>query len=1244
MDTFDELELRIRRGPDDATFETELVQEAADTRVGTLSLVGYEDLVPSADAAAMLAYGLGLFDRLFAGPLAEGFTEAWSRARALKRKLRLRLIFEGKLPNQIHAIPWEMICFDDSGLNTPRPLAIEEDIAFSRSLKDAKPGEPVSQRPIRMLIVISMPNGLEDWGLESFSKEAERLNLDTRFSKFKESGQLSYNFLPQATPEALQGAMTSSEASGRGYDVLLYYGHALHHSDEGSRLVLEDAATGGVVLYDGTLFITLLRSLTTKRPRLVILVACNSASESNGLSLSSLASRLMINGQVPAVVAMQRLVKIALARTFTYFLSEHLLRDGIIDMAVSSARRTVYEANDAGWSTPVLYMRMADGRLFTPNAALEYVQTIIANPEFMRWRGNEYIPTGVIALVPGQDWRLLRYRPEDAPPSIGALEALQNAIGLLPPGTAEPMAKARGVTSNITALIGPPHSGQTTTLRKLTIELADAVRRDSTKPLGIYISLKGYEQQHIGERLERHMVAYVSQVTPALGEALDELLRIPAPDLFADLPHYVFLFDGLDGVPENLLIDLARDLATLAARFPMQQFVLACWQELFPAQFFPYARVLLIQPLNERQVAAYLRARAPSRDVQLMNRIRDNRLLALTSDPNLLVRIYDRLSSNDAPLTRNQLVQEYLNEALSKVNPRYSLGDSARRTLAGLAWYMRWNRLEQISVVELYQEMARVRAQRDYSLEDLFTQLVVNAGMLSGVGQHAVRFVHPAIYAYCAALALNGLSDCEERLLDIITMCGDPNRLPWWEDVLYALAGLLSDPVPLFRALAFAVRAGSSVHALLIARCLEALPSSQEAQLPALLRQELIDHCVLRMRESREPSAERREQIVIALGRLGYPQVINELKRLLIDKVRRTSSGDERYEYTNVRVAAARSLRNLILQHYGQNATIIGQQISTLVLNANYSDEASARLAAPPHPNGGIRSAVSNDLSATDDAMLMKLLDIWRRGPEGREALNEILISSTSPPERAIASFALADLVYPPLDPASDARPPYMLKLDDARLLLGCITKPPLNGKKLQSGWEDTMWAAADALTLFDPEMVTDLLKEALSDPQLNLHDSSAQQIAYLAGRVRANTPEVITWLRETLIVHHNPMVKSKALISLAWMGFDVRRTPFMLADGRPGPTLKDLAEKIAAGRKPAPTSYGSYSLSANSRDDSARTYLRRKAIEALAWIGDAATLAELDKEVFDWPIALREYWYAAAASIQARLIANAGL
>ncbi len=1230
MADYDDMLVRVQRkglvGADAQVYTAELwlqggrhLNERTEVR-----LADYSEPT-SSDPRAIAAAGLDLFNRLFAGPLAIAFHQAWAAARARGRTLRLRLALDPGAP-ALHAIPWELMHFDDSGgLSIPRPLATDPGIVFSRYIESASfdEGRPIAERPIRMLAVLSSPSDLPRWNLAPLEKEIDGRDLQTRFSAAVASGQFRVDFLPAATEAALHEALARGSLDGeaaRGYDVLLYYGHALFHPEDGTRLVLEDAETGRVHLYDGDELIGQLQKLPPDhRPSLVVLVACNSATTG---PLNSLATRIMIEGGVPAVMAMQRLVEVALARAFTHHLSEHLLRDGTIDMAVSVARRRVFQPDSLSWSTPVLYMRNADGRLFSPNAQLEYVDWVLRSPDFVRWDSPEFIELGVLSVAPGQDWNLLRARPEDAPSSVGALEAIDRALdlGLRPQRRYEEHAASR--RTNLAALIGPPQSGQTTVLQRLAFELASAVTREVSRPLGVFVSLGGYEQQRGQGRLERHIVEQVRQMAPTLADRLTELFHPQGTRLVGDAPpRYAFLLDNLDAVPERARLDLARDLAALSARLPGERFLLTSAQDTFPAAILRSAQVFLIQPLDEQQIYQYVRQRDEQNAPEIYRRIRENRLLSLAGDPSLLGLIYERLSADpQAVLTRNQLVQDYLDRMLGNINPRYALGDAARESLVELAWQSRWEHREQLPLPEVFRVLAKVRRERDYSLEELY-DLLRETRLLTGVGQHAARFVNPLLQAYCAAVALTAQPDVAARLADIVALCASPERLSWWEDVIYALAGLLPDPTPLFEQLAAAVRAGSSTHTLLAARCLEAVPAEQEARLPSDLRAELVDNCVLRLRSEREPSVERREQTVAALGRLSYPQVRHELRRILVEKVRPTSSGP-RYEYTNVRIAAARALRNIYLAPAAAPLLAAEPSAAPDLVLSRYVDEASLAERTDLTP-----ARLPSIQELRDDQMLVRIMRIWSKGPAGREEFRYLLRNSPSVPERALAAFALGDLVDTPTN-----------KLLDAKQLLRVILSPTDTAdKQISEEWQDTMWAAADALTLFDPDLVTPLLTVLVSRKE-EIPDSAAQQLAYLAGRLRATNEEVVNWLIRLLVTNPSQTVKAKALQSLAWMGLGIAEVRLPLANGRAGPTLKQLIQEIAAGRQVRGLSMGDFEVKLRASDvTGSPLYLRRKAIEALAWIGDADTLKDLGRQYMDWPIELREYWYQAAAMIARR-------
>ncbi len=1234
MTDFDDVLVRVQRkglfGAEAQIFTAELqlpggrqVNERSE-----VSLAGFSE-ADGSDPQAMASSGLDLFNRLFAGSMAVAFQQAWAAARARGRTLRLRLALDPGA-SALHAIPWELMYFDDSGgLTPPRPLAVDPNLAFSRYIESKRfdEGQPIAERPIRMLTVISSPSDLERWKLVSLDKEADERDLRTRFSAVVASGQFRCDFLPVASEDALhealeRGSLDDTGTLERGYDVLLYYGHALYHEEVGSRLVLEDPVSKQVRLYDGKELVDRMNQLPlSHRPSLVILVACNSAVAGE---LNSLAADLMIRGGVESVLAMQRLVEVALARAFTHHLSEHLLRDGTIDVAVNMARRRVFQPDSVSWSTPVLYMRHPEGQLFSPNAQLEYVDGVLRDPAYLRWGGPEFIDMGVLAVAPGQDWNLLRYRPEDAPALVGALEALDRALGLglRPARRNEEHSGRRG--TNLAALIGPPQSGQTTILRRLTLELAQTVIHDVNRPLGIYISLAGYEQQRGQSRLERQIVDQAQASAPALASMLAELFRPQAVRLSGGAPpRFIFILDNFDSLPERSRLDLARDLEELSRRLPGERFLLTSGQESFPGHVLKEAQVFVIQPLGEQQIATYLRQRDEQNAQTIARLIRENRLLSLAGDPSLLGLIYERLAgSPQARLTRNQLVQDYLDRMLANVDPRYSLGDAARESLLELAWQSRWSHREQLPLGEVFRILGRVRRERDYSLEELY-DLLRESRLLTGVGQHAARFVNPLLQAYCAAVAVTAQPEREQmaRLADIVALCASAERVGWWEDVIFALAGLLSQPSRLFELLAAAVRTGSGTHALLAARCLEAVPVEQETRLPIDLRSELIDACVLRARSEREPSAERREQAVIALGRLSYHQVRHELRRILVEKVRTTPSGP-RYEYTNVRISAARALRNIYLAATPDLAAGEQRETNPLVIS-NGRDETSMADRANTAP---ARMPSLGELR--DDQMLVRLMRIWRKGAAGREEFRDLLRNSPSVPERALAAFALGDMT----DTAQNKRL-------DAKQLLRIILSPTDTGElTISDEWQDTMWAAADALTLFDAEHVTPLLT-VLIKRKREIPDSAAQQLAYLAGRVRATNTEVVEWLIDLLVTNPSQSVKAKALQSLAWMGMGIPDVRLQLEDEREGPSLKQLIQDIAAGRQVPRLKLGAFEVKLRPTDGAGYPlYLRRKAIEALAWIGDADTIKDLGSQYMSWPIELREHWYLASATIDGRL------
>lgn len=1214
----DDLEVRV--GQFDASrqvYPVTVTRADGSNYDGSLHLQGLRT-PPEGSVSDLEAYGLDLFSRLFSDSLADAFDYAWAAARARQRGLRLRLWLHSD-DVALHEIPWELLYYDDSGgLSPPMPLATSDRVAFSRYLASSEPwGEPIQRRPLRMLIVIAAPNDLGTaWAdLAPIDKGMEQRYLKSVFSAMQASGQLDYHFLELATSDALHDGLE------RGCDVVLYFGHALHHARRGTRLVLEDA-TGASALYNGAELVQRLKQ-STDRPRLVVLVACNTAAQRDDYPLGSLAAQLVQQAGVPAVLAMQRLVEITLARNFTHHLSEFLLQHGVIDVAMNSARRRIAEAGNLGWSTPVLYMRSRNGQLFSPNALLDYARAVLEDAQFVRWIKADFIHVEAISVPQGQHWALLKIRPEDAPPGADALETLKRALQL----------DHNQDDANLIALLGPPHSGQTTTLCRLAVDLANAARQSaqSHRTVGIYIPLAGYGQQRGSSRqLEQLIIETVSAKVPALASELQRLFqrRGSISTGTQETPRYVFLFDSLDAIAENQRPMASREIVDLARELPDQRVIVSCTQYHFPGPLFEHARIVLLQPLNERQVMRYLRQRNPRRCNLLFRRIAENRLLDLATDPSLLTLIYQRLENEQsATFTRNQLIQDLLDQALSDIGPRYTQGDAARETLIALAWEMRWQHKETLSLREVFALMAHVRRERDYNLEYLY-QKFREVRLLVDAGNHRVRFAHPALQSYCAALALYARPDFKERLEDIIAMCGISGRLFWWEGVLYSLAGLLKEAAPLSPLGAAAFADNSSSHTLLVARCLEALSADAEQSMSEQVRQELLDACAVRLRVDREPSAERRAQIATALGRLAYPQTIRELRRLLTERVRLTPGGP-RYDYSNVRIAAARALRTLVTRF--QNRMQAAAQT-----NKSVDAPASGPALNPEAQRCSQAVSLEEELMGPESALLRQL-QAWSNGADGRAEVQQagraklrttLDSDASSTLERTIAAFALGDLA---VDEA------------DAALLLDMVMRQPPAAMPPDE-WDDIAWSAADALTLFDAEQVTSLLAERFQqDTPL---DHCIRQVAHIAGRMRVRDEAVIKWLVKLLL--HNPdhFIKARALRALAllgkglpsfaWLGEVLQSLNYIAVDVHLDPLVLQVVTDIAVWNITALTPLGSFN--AQAQDNLSTIYLRRKAIEALAWIGDQNTLDELYAQVPNWPLELREAWYISAAAIKARL------
>lgn len=1234
---------------------------------GRMSLANLPPPPANYQAESIVDYGLLLFERLLPGRLANGFHQAWGQAQNEEQKLRLFLWFDSNDP-QLHAVPWELMHYDVGGQRkNPIALATSDHVTFSRFLSSSDPwSKPVEHRPLSLLAAISNPSDLGEekaWkNLLPIDADEYRTDLTHRFQTLKTVGQISYEFLPDNTMQT--SAENLHKVLEKDYDILIYFGHALNHPDLGTYLLLvDDNAPHGGKLYDGDELVRRMRESRELRPNLIILIACNTAATTTITpdapppttpdnspphvkdTLTSLAAQLVQEGGVPAVLAMQRLININHARTFTYQLCEQLIRHGVIDVAVNTARRSLYQSDDVAWSTPTLYMRMRDGRLFSPNPRQEYAQAILNDTAFSRWIGDDssFINLEAIAIPAGQDWNILEEHPEDAPLARDTIQALHEAITQKPSskegyqkGDHDPLSTKK--IHNITTLIGPPHKGQSVILKCFIAQLAQeslcqlpTVESDSMpefiqKPTGIYVKLAGYEDQPSSERRIEHLIVdTTSAINHAMAQDLATLFNTlrATTEEHESSASYVFLLDGLDKISDHQRIHAAREIMQLAALMPEHHFIISCNQHVLPTVLSLRCLVLLLLPINERIVLRYLQRRNPTQSHELFRRIVENQLIELTTDPIMFTHVYRRITEKKARLTRNDLILDYLNEALSGIPSPYIHDNAARKILTTLAWKSRWELKETLTLDEVFATMAKIRQNRDYDLEELY-QIFQNENLLMPVGQHQVRFVHPILHAYCAALELLAMKAWRERFQDILVMCGVSNLLEWWEETIYAFVGLHEKPIVLLEMFSEAAHNWGGPHRLLAARSLSCISHETIELIPLYLLQKLIDACLIGLDTREEPSMERRETIVTALGRLSYPitsqrseqqkrsRLLNTIQhtlvRILTQRVRWTPNGP-RYDYTMVRIAAARALR---------------------------TRHAMLRELICPYFSPQISTTESEEELTPEE--LYTLLNAWSNTQ--RAHLRSILKDSQRKlPERAIAAFALGDIAYYQDD-------------EDANALIDIIMLPETDSTE-----EDIIWAATDALTLFDAQQTSRLLTELFNSKRV-LPQRSTEQLAYIVGRVRTHDEAVIIWIIKLFMLNPDLGIKAKALQSMAWIGEtrqsndwlikaiqsdDIEQTfEFFYLDiaHQVRPLLQNIVINLVSWEIGDLLDLGFIKQVGPFSPEEARDYeqnviyLRRKAIEAIAWIGDSMMLQELCDYVPSWTMELRLVWYAISTLI----------
>ena len=1131
-------------------------------------------------------YGLALSDALFVGPIRRAYEIATGRAQVRTGgNLRVRLWIDDKA-TRLHAIPWERIYHTHGGQNVP--LATSTLTPFSRyaaSEKD-KP-EPVSEWPIRLLFAIANPHDLElNWHLSPIPVEKEVQALFKALGDLRQ-GPFQVTLLPGQSGlsdelrvelekhgyRVIDGRTTLDHIlhhlnHPRGHHVFHFLGHGTFHrvdeQDEGTAALLLEAKDGTTdTVKDGDLRDKLAN--VDPQPHLIFLAACQSAErpEKSENAYVGLAPKLVEVG-VPAVVAMQDLLKMDVARELTVYFYRRLAGHGIVDRALNEARNLLLKGGKVDWAIPVLFLRLREGRLMEAHPMRLALEATRDHETFAFFADDNprYLPLPVeaIHLTEQQDSRGFAQMAADPTAGVAVEEAVKGLFRRL-----EQPAQGRP-KPRLVVLTGGYGCNKTSQVLRITWLTA----RDSLNPeakeriLPVYVDLARFPRVHrewhdpveelVRESLRTHCLLTRSQV--------DHLLKDRSTTLR-------LLFDNMESLTERQRLTVCGRIRQFMydRRDRQHQYILASDPAAFDADLFRGIEldILVIQRLERRKIRHFLQGltqtvqTGPRTEERIGDRLLEtldrSGLFDLAAVASFLVRLVRYAETGQYPTSRAQFLQQVMGEMIERalvwVENGQGMGTDAEEVLQAIAWQMQSRRSAALPLTEVFAIMDRVRGNREYDLETFYEGLV-DAKLLAREGMEDVRFAHDRIRAYFCAQAIIQRPDRGQVLEEITASLGRLTRLRWWGETLVFVCGLLTEDretlKELLDVIVYGVNLLEGEQAFLAARC---LMESQQQKLPGLygflkkLREQVASALAWRLSNRNEPRAVQRSRAALLLGQIADETAIERLAHTAYKKTRIDRSGKSDYDYSNVRLAAVVGLLRM-------------------------EEREQERLL------GGIAS------------ILVDMLNSWQAGWEGVDDMVDWLKHPTDVSARGIAALALGDLcmrrklskgrkVPPDKALAALAKAFFDPKLDDA-----------------------TMWAVTYALAIIDLPMV----KVAVIDPFLKLEAEPKPSaggedrirrrkcMAYLIGLLRWQEDEAYEFLVNRCLKGTDDI--KPAAVAIFALG--------RLANEE----YRDLLIAIAAGEfeKVLPN------LPTDNLKDLA--YLQRTAVTALSAVGDLSTVATL--------------------------------
>jgi CHAT domain/FHA domain len=290
--------------------------------------------------------GGGLFNSLFRDEIYTLYHNALADAQNRERGLRITLCLSGS-PELID-VPWEYL-FDD-----PDFLAVSSFTPLVRYLDLPRAHRPLLVKPpLRILGLVSSPAEYEPLDVE-----LERENLEAALAGLIDVGGVELHWLDKPTLGELLRTLQAQT-----FHAVHYIGHGAYDRDAERGVLLFEDGHGWARRVRGDELGMILRDFSSLR--LVVLNACDGARTARTDPFAGVAGSL-VQRDIPAVVAMQFEISDEAAIVFASAFYRQLAAGLPVDSSVAGARLAMFaeRSDEIEWGTPVLFMRVRDGRIF----------------------------------------------------------------------------------------------------------------------------------------------------------------------------------------------------------------------------------------------------------------------------------------------------------------------------------------------------------------------------------------------------------------------------------------------------------------------------------------------------------------------------------------------------------------------------------------------------------------------------------------------------------------------------------------------------------------------------------------------------------------------------------------------------------------------------------------------------------------------------------------------------------------